>query len=68
MRCLSGILLVVVLAAWTPAGAQEAEPRFEADTRLIDLGELVRGDVVEAEFTIGNSGGAVLEIVDAVPG
>ncbi len=68
MRRISGVFVAVIMVATAPIAAQEAEPRFEADTRILDLGEVVRGEVVEAEFTIGNSGTAVLEIIDAVPG
>ncbi len=69
MNRIPGVLFTLVVAvAIAPLAAQEPSARFEVDTRILDVGEVVRGEVVEATFTIGNSGDATLEIIDAVPG
>ena len=72
MKRMAGLFLAIWVSVLVPLAAQDVsrppEARFEVDTTILDLGEVVRGEVVVAEFTIGNSGEAVLEIIDAVPG
>lgn len=52
------------------AGTQEPArvPRLVAETREIDLGQVVRGATAEARFELRNEGDDVLRILRAKPG
>jgi len=53
----------------SPVEQQAASgPRLEAETTLIDLGELVRGEASVARFAIHNRGDETLRILRAKPG
>jgi hypothetical protein len=43
-------------------------PRVEAETTLIDLGQLLRGETSEARFALHNRGDETLRILRAKPG
>jgi hypothetical protein len=60
-------MVAALFGGAVPAQAP-AVPRFEVDQKIIDLGEMIRGEVAEAVFVIRNGGGAALEILDAHPG
>jgi len=51
-----------------PAGEVAAPPRMEIEKEVVDLGEVIRGEVVVASFSIRNVGGETLRILKAKPG
>ena len=67
--------LVVVASAGSGAGADPASsaaptpvPRVEVEAEEIDLGEVARGDTVEARFLLRNTGERELRILEVKPG
>ena len=54
------------VSAQPPRGA--GTPRIDVSAPTQDLGLVPRGQAAEARFTIGNSGDAVLNILQAKPG
>jgi len=76
LRILSGLTIGLVLLAGAvpaaeqpdPAGTSEARPRLEIEERIARLGEVAKGEVVEARFTLRNTGDATLLILRAKPG
>lgn len=46
----------------------QAAPRFEAEQPTVDLGEVTRGEIVEAEFAFSNPGDTTLRITRVNPG
>lgn len=80
-RCLSGPALWCALALVggqagaqsppppeSPAAESAPAPRLVLDSKVIDLGRLVRGESAEASFALRNEGDAVLRILRAKPG
>jgi len=51
-----------------PAGEVATPPRMEVEKEVIDLGDVISGDVVVASFKIRNAGGETLRILKAKPG
>jgi len=51
-----------------PAGEVAAPPRMEVEKEVVELGDVVRGEVVVASFAIRNVGGETLRILKAKPG
>ena len=51
-----------------PAGEVAAPPRMEVENEVVELGNVVRGEVVVASFAIRNTGGETLRILKAKPG
>lgn len=69
------LLLLAVSAGWAtqevvpPAGDKAAaRPRLEIEQDSLDLGEVHRGDPVEATFVVRNVGGETLRILSVKPG
>jgi hypothetical protein len=75
---IDGVLCVALALAAQgarPAVAQEtageppvAAPRISVPQKEVDLGELIKGDIAEAQFRLENTGDAVLEIIRVKPG
>ena len=51
-----------------PAATPAQAPHIEFEVKEINLGKVVRGEMVEGAFTVRNTGSAVLEIVKVKPG
>jgi hypothetical protein len=66
MFCLIGVLVALPgrLSAQEPA----AGPQMVFETETVQMGQVVRGEVVEAEFVYRNEGDAPLNILRAKPG
>ena len=59
---------LVAVAQSQPAGEVAAPPRMEIEKEVVELGDVVRGEVVVASFAIRNVGGETLRILKAKPG
>lgn len=46
----------------------DAAPRLEAENETVDLGGVTRGEVIEADFVIHNTGDEILRITHVNPG
>ncbi len=62
------VLLAAVLIAVAAIPTAAAGPRAVVETPKIDLGQVPRGDSVEARFVIRNDGDEVLRILKVKPG
>jgi hypothetical protein len=56
------------MAQTEPTAQAVTPPRLEVEAETIDLGEVIRGEVVVASFVIRNTGGETLRILKAKPG
>ena len=59
---------IPTVAQSQPEGEVAAPPRMEVVNETVDLGNVVRGEVVVASFAIRNTGGETLRILKAKPG
>jgi len=67
MALLVGSCLVGGAASASEAPAAAA-PRLEIDKPILDLGDVVRGQVATAVFELRNAGDAVLRVLNVKPG
>jgi len=51
-----------------PEGEAASPPRIEIENDVVDLGVVIRGEVVVVSFAIRNVGGETLRILKAKPG
>ena len=69
-----GALLLLIgtvppaLAAGDDPVAVAGYPRAEVPEEVVDLGQVVRGEVREATFAVRNAGKAALHILHVAPG
>ena len=57
-----------LLVAGMASTAATAGPVLEVEQRELHVGEIVRGELIEAEFTLRNAGDQVLRIDRVKPG
>ncbi|HPR64606.1 MAG TPA: DUF1573 domain-containing protein [Thermoanaerobaculia bacterium] len=63
----TAVLAILVLIAATMLCAAEKAPKLSIEKSTADFGEVIRGEVVEADFIIRNTGTENLVISDARP-
>ena len=67
-RAIVGLLCLTAFATFSGPTFSATGPRIASDQLEIDLGEVVKGDVVEARFELRNTGDELLQIVRVKPG
>jgi hypothetical protein len=68
IRAIGGLLCLTAFATFSGPTLTATGPRISSDRHEIDLGEVVKGDVVETRFELRNTGDELLQIVRVKPG
>lgn len=61
------LVILTLIAATVPAAAADGAPRATVPSPILDLGDVVRGETIQADFEIRNEGTAPLEITEVRP-
>lgn len=62
-RLIRAVILITVLGGLVLTACSVTQPDIQLESRQVDLGEVVEGEIVTREVRLSNEGGAPLEII-----